>query len=102
MPENSKALSRAARSYYQLRLFERAHHYFERLAALDPSAKSDVESCKQRLNEEGFGKFNWADLHKKKRETGEVLRLDVADYMNSEAIEIRFISKEKEMFETIR
>ena len=90
-PSNVKALSRAARAYYQLRNYDLSLKYFERLFGLDSSCEKELIMCRQRLKEESKGDYDWGMLRKLARP----VRLDVADYINRDAIEITFISKEK-------
>ena len=96
MPNNVKALSRAARSYYKLRLFDLSLKYYEKLSKMDSSFAKDLSNCRQRLKEQSTGEYDWTFLYKAidSSPTKSVL-LDVADYFNNDAIEIRFISKEK-------
>lgn len=96
MPGNIKALSRAARSFYNLRSFPLALLYFEELVVLDPSSQADLALCRQRVQEESTGQYDWDSLRDiVESSPTKALRLDVADYFNSDAIEVRYISKEK-------
>lgn len=94
MPSNVKALSRAARSYYQLRSFELSFNYFKRCFELDPSCEKDLIMCRQRLKEQYEGNYDWSMIHNI-AQSNKAVRLDIADYMNRDAIEITFVSKQK-------
>jgi tetratricopeptide (TPR) repeat protein len=95
-PGNIKALFRVAKSYYQLRSFKLALKYYEELAALNPSNEKELLICRQRVQEQETGKYDWKSLNAVvKRSPSKAIRLDAADYFNSEAIEIHDISNEK-------
>jgi tetratricopeptide (TPR) repeat protein len=62
LPQNIKALFRAATAYYQLRSYNRALKYFEELSTLSPSNKKDLLLCQQRVKEQETGTYDWKSL----------------------------------------
>jgi len=96
LPQNIKALFRAATAYYQLRSYKLALKYFEELCTLSPSNKKDLLLCQQRIKEQETGSYDWKSLKAiANASPTKAIRFDVADYFNTEAVEIRQISKEK-------
>ena len=95
-PDNVKALQRASRYLYNLRLFDKALIHYEKLANIDGSNENELSKCKQRIKEKNTGDYNWKDLVAADSKYPSIgIRHDVADYLNTDSIEIRYISEQK-------
>jgi tetratricopeptide (TPR) repeat protein len=97
-PGNIKALSRVARSFYRLRLYDVALPYFEELAKLDVQNTGDLMACRKRISEKMAANYDWKELKSQAEAApGNAIRFDVGDFFNSDLIEIRFISQQKDI-----
>lgn len=79
---NEKALFRGARALYSLEHYEEAQTYLDQLITAFPSnkdAKSLLAKAKSRIEEQKYGKYDWASLIDETRKPAP--RAEVADYM---------------------